>query len=248
VIALPADTLTARLGAFLTLTEGLRAVTAEVGGAKDDHRTRAAIIARMQRLAGPARHLGVRSFAGTLWHLTRLSGGRRGTREAFHGALERLVTRIRDELALLPIIPPPGLPRPSDMKRPDAPFEFRFPTAALDLEEAAHALAHGRTRDAVDRSGQAMRTGLTAAEHAFGLPPITTIPWSRMAAILRAAQPHDPTLPDALAEVRRAWRRPGLIPAARYSEAEAEAILASIAAFLGCLSLVLEVHEVVPLD
>jgi hypothetical protein len=248
VLDIPADTLTARLGAFLILTEGLRAVMEESGPAKGDHRTRVAIIARMQALAAPARHLGVRSFAGTLWHLTRLSSGRRGTREAFHGALERLVVRIREELALLPIIPPPGLPRPSEITRPDAPFEFRFPAAALELEEAAHALAHGRAKDAVDRAGAAMRTGLTAAEHAFGLPPITTLPWSRMATIIRAAHPNDPSLPDSLTSVRRAWRRTGLSPAARYTEAETEAVLSAVAAFLGCLSLVLEVHEVVPLD
>jgi hypothetical protein len=85
-----------------------------------------------------------------------------------------------------------------------------------------------------------MRHGLDGVAQLLGTPPLTELTWSRAIAAVRAAAGHQEDLIEALARVRRSWRGAGLLPADKYTEAEAEAVLDAVATFMRALAARLE--------
>ena len=89
---------------------------------------------------------------------------------------------------------------------------------------------------AVLHAMQVMRHGLDGLAEHLGTPKLTELTWSRVIATVHAAAGHQEELIEALGRVRRSWRRSGLLPADKYTEAEAEAVLDAIAAFMRALA------------
>ena len=99
-----------------------------------------------------------------------------------------------------------------------------------------YCLALRRPTAAVLHAMKVMRHGLEGVARLLGTPGLTELPWSRVIATVRAAAGHQEDLIETLVRVRRAWRGPGLLPADKYTEAEAEAVLDAVAAFMRALA------------
>ncbi len=152
-------------------------------------------------------------------------------------ALEDLATRLRDELALTRNVTLPNSTGPLDGEPPFGPLvELRFPTATYDIEEAVRCLMLRRPTAAVLHAMKVMRHGLEELAHLLSTPKLNELPWTRMLAALRAAPGHQRELIETLTRVRRAWRGPGLLPADKYTEEEAAAVLDAVAAFMRALA------------
>ena len=175
--------------------------------------------------------------AGSLHRLMRQAETGAMTAHAFATALEDLVTRLRDELALTRIVVLPSAPRPPDDEPPfGAMVEAHFPAAIYDIEEAVHCLALRRTTASVLHAMKVMRHGLRGIESLLKTPKLTELPWSRQIATVRAVPGAHRGLAEALTRVRRVWRAPGLMPADKYTEEEAEAVLEAVAVFMRALA------------
>jgi hypothetical protein len=157
-------------------------------------------------------------------------------------ALEDLAVRLRDELAFTRVV---KLANVTGVNVPgaagdEAPFgplvELHFPAAAYDIEEAMQCLALRRPTAAVLHAMQVMRHGLEGVARLLSTTRLTDLPWARAIAAVRAASGHQRDLAEALTDVRRAWRAPGLTPAAKYTEQEAAAVLDAVAAFMRVLA------------
>jgi hypothetical protein len=147
--------------------------------------------------------------------------------------LDDLISRLRDELALTRvIILPTGQLRPDD-EPPFGPLvEAQFPVVAYDIEEAVQCLALRRSTACVLHAMKVMRQGLVAVEHLLNTSKLTDLPWSQMIlAIMGLAGDHHDLI-ETLVRVRRSWRAPSLLPADKYTEEEAEAVLEAVGAFM----------------
>ena len=187
----------------------------------------------LRALAEPLAALHAVFSAGSLHRLIRQAEAGTMTVHAFVTALEDLVTRLRDELALTRIVLLPSAVRPPDDEPPfGAMVEMHFPAAVYDIEEAVHCLALRRTTASVLHAMRVMRHGLRAVERLLAAPRLADLAWSRQITVLRTAHNEQQELIDALIRVRRVWRAPGLMPADKYTEEEAEAVLEAVAAFM----------------
>ena len=219
----PADSLLTKVRAYLRVTALLR--DAAVGD-------RPAALTRLHALTGPLNILNANFSAGSLHRL--LSQGDTMTGESFAAALDELATRLRDELALTRIVVLPSAQSRLAGEPPFGPMvEVQFPSAAYDIEEAVHCLALRRTTAAVLHAMKVMRHGLRGVERLLDTPKLTELSWPRLIAVVRAAtgEGHRPLL-EALVRVRRSWHGPGLMPADKYTDEEAEAVLEAVAAFM----------------
>jgi hypothetical protein len=124
--------------------------------------------------------------------------------------------------------------------------ELHFPAAAYDIEEAVQCLALRRATASVTHAMKVMRIGLPAVEHLLSVPKLPDLSWARMISAVRDGSGDHQDLLEALNRLRRAWRAPGLVPADRYSEEEAEAVLASVAAFMRLIAAKLDAREETP--
>jgi len=157
--------------------------------------------------------------------------------ESFATVLDDLITRLRDELALTRVIVLPSAQlRPND-EPPFGPLvELHFPEVAYDIEEATQCLALRRSTAAVLHAMKVMRHGLRAVERLLSTPRLTELSWSNLVAAVLAVAGDQHDLVETLVRVRRAWRAPGLMPADKYTEEEAEAVLVAVGAFMRSLA------------
>jgi hypothetical protein len=198
-------------------------------------------VEQLNALIEPLTTLHANFSVGSLRRLIARTEADKMTAESFAAALDELVTRLRDELALIRIVTLPSIGVstgfPLDGEPPFGPLvELHFPAATYDIEEAVRCLALRRATASVSHAMKVMRYGLRAVEHLLTTPSLVDLSWTRMIAAMRGAAGAHHALVEALTHVRRAWRAPGLLPADRYSEEEAEAVLAAVASFMRLLA------------
>jgi hypothetical protein len=151
-------------------------------------------------------------------------------------SLDESVALLQEELALTRIA---VLSSAQSAYEADSPFgpsiEIHFPAATYDIEEAIHCLALRRSTACVLHAMQVMRHGLARLESILAIPNLADLPWTRLIAAVRDVAAHR-DLASALVSVRHAWHAPGLLPAAKYTEEEAEAVLTAVAEFMRLLA------------
>jgi hypothetical protein len=175
--------------------------------------------------AGSLRQLIAQTEAGTL------------AGQDFAVALDDLVTRLRDELAASRIVTLPSVAVTSDGEPPfGALVEQHFPAAAYDIEEAVRCLALRRSTAAAQHAAKVLRAGVSGIERLLARPRLTGLSWARLIAAVRGGTGEYGDLVEALIRVRRAWRAPGLAPADKYTEEEAEAVLAAVEGLMRLLA------------
>jgi hypothetical protein len=234
----PRDSLLAIVAAWSRATALLDAV------ADDDHSGMAGNRRdRLTALIAPLTALDAGFSLASLRRLIARTASGKLTAEGFTAGLTDLAARLRDELAMTRIV---TLPFTDGEPAFGALVERCFPAAIYDIEEAARCLALRRSTAAVSHAMKVMRHGLMATERLLASPSLIDLPWARMLEALRnMALGHD-DLPEALDQVRRVWRAPGLVPADRYSEEEAESVLAAVAEFMGLLAARLDANDETP--
>jgi hypothetical protein len=175
--------------------------------------------------------------AGSLNRLLTQARSGAITADGFAAALEDLVTRLRDELALTRNVTFPNVTGPLEGEPPFGPLvEIHFPAATYDIEEAVRCLALRRPTAAVLHAMKVMRHGLDGVARLLSTPDLNDLTWSRLIATVRASPGHQRDLVEALTRVRRAWRGLRLMPADKYTEEEAAAVLDAVAAFMRALA------------
>jgi hypothetical protein len=234
----PADSLLTKVRAWSQVTALLRSAIETCGkSAGNGRRVPKAVLDQLHALAEPLGVLSASFSTGSLRRLTRHAESGTMTLPAFSAALEDLAARLRDELALTRIVLLQSAQPAQDAEPPFGPMvEVRFPSAAYDIEEAVHCLALRRTTAAVLHAMKVMRHGLLGVQHLLDTPPLTELPWSRMIAAVRETGGERHELVEVLDRVRRVWRRSGLMPADKYTEEEAEAVLDAVATFMRTLA------------
>lgn len=152
-------------------------------------------------------------------------------------ALAHLEAGLRDELAMVRLVtlPPAQWRRLTDLAPFGTAVEARFPACAYDIEEAASCLAFQRPTAAVFHCMKILERGLRALSRHAGMPDIAGPhrAWSDILTALATACPAP--LAPVLAQVkrvRRRWRAPTLLPAEKYTEAEADQVFQSTGALM----------------
>ena len=157
--------------------------------------------------------------------------------ERLVGELAQLEAGLRDELAMTRLVTllPAQWRRLTDPSPFGAEVEARFPACAYDIEEAASCLAFRRPTAAVFHCMKILERGLLALGRHAGAPEILGPhrDWSDILAALASTCPASlaPVL-SQVKRIRRRWRAPGLFPAEKYTEAEAERVFQSVGAFM----------------
>lgn len=230
--AAPPDSLLAKIQAHTHVADLLRSVRAACAGGRDRPMP-GALREQLRALPDHLVALNARFSAGSLRNLlARLESGRLSVRAAA-SALEDLATRLADELAQVRVVlVPSGQANGDGEPAFGEAVERRFPEAAHDIEEAAACLAVRRATASVMHAANAMRHGLAAIARFDAAPKPVEPSWARMI----AAAEGSPELIDALAGLRRVWRGRGPVAASKYTEEEAEAILAAVGGFLRVLA------------
>jgi hypothetical protein len=247
----PADSLLARLRAWsratALLNEAIAAASAAVppalpsahpsahpAGTDRSKPVREAVVERLTALIEPLSLLNARF---TLGSLRRLIAHTALPMEALGAASRELVTRLHDELALTRVILlPAGDGGQTDTALFGALVEQHFPAASYDIEEMAQCLNLRRPTATVLHAMQAMRHALAGLERLVVTPKLADLAWARIVEIVREAAGGEDELAGALVRVHRVWRAPGLLPAAKYTEEEAEAVMAAVRAFMRLLA------------
>lgn len=159
-------------------------------------------------------------------------------------AMIEIKQRLDDELALMRVEPAAALAwiAPDE----DAPFgpqvADRFPSCAHDIDEAVRCLALQRPTAAmlhgmrVAQSALAALARLTGVARAAGEGTVPT--WRAAVTGLRLGIDRHSEVADALETLRRRWRSPSLLPAAKYTEEEATRALQALAALMQAVALV----------
>jgi hypothetical protein len=164
-------------------------------------------------------------------------------------ATRELVARIRDELAMSRIVTLPAVSGPQGGEPPFGTLvEMHFPAAAFDIEEAVHCLALRRSTAAMLHAIKVLRHGLRRLQRLLATPDLTEFNWARLIMTVRGVAGDHPDLVEALVRVRRAWRAPGLPPADKYTEEEAEIAMQAVAGFMRGLAEALEARGEAPGD
>ena len=236
--SIPPDSLLSKVRAWQRVTALLRAAAGFCGAeARNERKVTRAALDTLRALDEPLMLLNAVFSLGSLRRLLRQGEAGTMSEHSFVLALEDLVTRLRDELALTRIVVLPSAARPGGDEPPfGAGVETRFPAAVYDIEEAVHCLALRRATAAVLHAMKVMSHGLRGVERLFGTGRLTDLSWARQVLALRTAAPDENDLLEALIRVRRAWRAPTLMPADKYTEQEAEAVLEAVASFMRALT------------
>jgi hypothetical protein len=199
--------------------------------------TPAAVRGRLAALVGPLTVLNASFSLGSLKRLSQRARTGSLSRDDLLLALDDLAERIREELALTRTV---VLPAGRVTVDGEAPFgslvEMHFPAAGYDIEEAVACLAMRRSTACVLHAMKVMRHGLLELERLLSTPRLVALNWANLMTAVRHAGGDQHDLIDPLVLVRRAWRAPDLMPADKYTEEEAEAVLAAVAAFMRVLA------------
>jgi hypothetical protein len=232
----PSDSLLNLVLAWSRVTAQLRAAIAASGDGAGRLVSRV-VLEQLGELTAPLQVLHANFTAGSLNRLIVQARSGAITTDGFGAALQEILARLRDELALTRNVSLPNPAGPPDGEPPFGPLvEQHFPNAIYDIEEAVNCLALRRPTAAVLHAVKVMRHGLDCVAQLLGTAKLTELSWPRMIATMRAAAGHQEDLIEALVRVRRAWRGLGLLPADKYTEAEAEAVLDAVAAFMRALA------------
>ena len=152
----------------------------------------------------------------------------------------RLEARLSDELAAIRLVTlaPPQWRHLVDPAPFGAVVEVAFPEAGYDVEEAAFCLAFRRPTAASFHCTRIMQCGLAVLGETLGADlPGDNPKWTRIMALVRGALPSDRAgVLAALEQVRRCWRGARLMPAEKYTEAEAERLFHAVGAFMAALA------------
>jgi hypothetical protein len=81
-----------------------------------------------------------------------------------------------------------------------------------------------------------MRHGLHAVARLLSTAKLTDLSWVQLITTVLGVTGDNHELIETLVRVRRAWRAPGLMPADKYTEEEAEAVLVAVSAFMRSLA------------
>ena len=151
--------------------------------------------------------------------------------------LTHLEAGLHDELALIRLVPlqPAQWRWLTDPSPFGAEVEARFPACAYDIEEAASCLAFRRPAAAVFHCMKILERGLLALGRLAGVADILGPhrAWSDILATLASADRASlAPLLSHVRRIRRRWRAPGLLPAEKYTETEAERVFQSVGAFM----------------
>jgi hypothetical protein len=236
--SVPADSLLNMVLAWSRVTTQLRSAIAATGsGEAGERRVPHVVLDQLTTLTGSLLVLHASFTAGSLNRLIRQAGAGAITASGFAAALGDILARLRDELALTRNVTLQNMAGAGNGEPPFGPLvELHFPAAVYDIEEAVYCLALRRPTAAVLHAMKVMRHGLEGMADLLGSAKLTELTWSRAIATVRAAAGHQEELIEALVRVRRSWRGPGLLPADKYTEAEAEAVLDAVAAFMRALA------------
>ena len=239
----PADSLLTMVLAWSRVTTQLRsAIAATDAGDGSGRMVSPIVLDQLSTLTPPLLVLHANFTAGSLSRLIVQARSGAITTAGFAAALGEILARLRDELALTRNVTLANIAGRPDGEPPFGPLvELHFPTAVYDIEEAVYCLALRRPTAAVLHAMKVMRYGLEGVARLLGARKLTELTWSRVIATVRAAAGHQEDLLEPLVRVRRAWRGPGLLPADKYTEAEAEAVLDAVAAFMRALAARIEV-------
>jgi hypothetical protein len=155
-------------------------------------------------------------------------------------AVARLAARLPDELAAtrLVTLAPPQWRHLVDPVPFGAAVEAVFPEVAYDVEEAALCLAFRRPTAVAFHCMRIVECGLAALgiSLAADLPAVDR-QWLPVISLLRStASAGQSSLIAALEQVRRCWRNTRLVPAEKYTEAEAERLFRAVRSFMGELA------------
>jgi hypothetical protein len=237
----PPESLLAKVLAWSRVTASLDALTDELAHGATEYQAVSATREQLHALLEPLAVLRADFAAGSLRRLIVQAQAEELTVTALAAALHELSGRLRDELALLEIVTHPQAPPAPEGEPPFGPLvEQHFPAAAYDIEEAVRCLALRRSTAAVTHAAKVMRYGLQALAALLSLPELTELTWARMIETIRVEGGRERDLIEALALPRRAWRAPGLAPAERYAEQEAEAVLTAVEGFMRLVAARLE--------
>jgi hypothetical protein len=236
--SVPADSLLTKVLAWSRVTTQLRSAIAVTSAEHAGGRIVPSIVLdQLSALTPPLGALHANFTAGSLNRLIAQARSGAITTAGFAAALGEILARLRDELALTRNVTVANMAGKPDGEPPFGPLvELHFPVAIYDIEEAVYCLALRRPTAAVLHAMKVMRHGLEGVAQLLGTAKLTELTWARLIATVRAAAGHQEDLIETLVRVRRTWRGPGLLPADKYTEAEAEAVLDAVAAFMRALA------------
>lgn len=125
----------------------------------------------------------------------------------------------------------PGGSLPEPSQTPDEwSIEDSFPDAAYHYGEAYRCLALRRSSAAVFHGMHVVVVGLRAIPGGVSAEALTD--WSILMAEIDARDELPLAMRDALRRLRRVWHAPGLSPAEKYTEEEAETLLNAVTTFM----------------
>lgn len=232
----PVDSLLAKVEAYVAAVAALRGARE----AATEATPLAATLAHLRALQPALETLGAEHAAiEARMLLLQLEDGRiRPAR--LPKALARLEERLPEELGAIRLL----TLSPSQWRHlvDPAPFgaavEFAFPEAGYDIEEAALCLAIRRPSAAVYHCMRVVECGLAVLGGSLRTNLLgEDRQWTRIMARLReAAGPDQAAVLAALEQVRRCWRGARLVPAEKYTEAEAERLFRAASVFMSTLA------------
>lgn len=215
---------------LLAMARAYAHVLATLRAERDAEPAWPATATRLRTLAEPLRLLGVRGAATAARTLLRRGDRSPPSTADRLRALDNLEQRLIEDLADIQVsAATQGWPDLTD-GTPDPAIEDRFPEAAYHHDEARRCLALRRPSAAVFHAMHVARVGLRAI--AGDLDAAVIGDWTRLMAAIAKREDLPPAVGDSLRQLRRTWHAPGLLPAEKYTEEEAEAVLDALAGFM----------------
>jgi hypothetical protein len=192
----------------------------------------AAALRHTRNVPAPLRFLGLSLSAAATLDLLRRAD--LGTVDAagFRDELERIEARLTDELAMRQVVAlGPAWPAAAA----DDALLGHFPGAAWHLNEARECLALHRPSAALLHAMKVVSLALSAAGPALGLAEVPS-DWRGLIVALRRSARRPLAVIEAVDGLARCWQSSGVIPADKYTEAEAAAALDAVTLFLQALA------------
>lgn len=186
----------------------------------------------LRQLHEPLRTLGARFAAAAVRDLIRVAE-RASPAGVSSSMIGQLAERLTAELTQLRVmVLQPALPLAVPTHEQSLALEAWLPGAGFHLDEAARCLALRRPTAAVLHGVQLMQRGLAELGRHLGWAPTGDTGWAGIVVRLRTGSGSQPSLAAAIEDVWRCLGSPGLLPADRYTEENAEAVLEAIGGFL----------------